>query len=479
MLRKLRIALATLMLAGITLLFMGIGQNWWGWMADIQFLPSAMRALASATLLNVLAVAFILALTLLFGRIYCSVICPMGIFQDLVIAIRRLFGKPKVKFRKENAWLRYTVFCLFWICAAFHIQALVVLLAPYSAYGRMVRALASTWMTGAFGGPAAPVTGVLVLVAALTFAVIVLLSVLFGREWCNSVCPVGTLLGFVSRFSFLRPTIDKDTCISCGKCERQCRAACIDSRNKTIDYSRCVDCFDCIDSCPKSSLKYRSNWGVKAETSVASSSSRRNFLKTGALVLGSAVAGEKALQAVDIKTDGGLAPVLPKQNPVRSERLVPPGAGSVRNFYDRCTACQLCVSACPNGVLRASADMEHLLQPQMGYEKGYCRPECNACSQVCPAGAILPIEKEEKSAVHIGRASVNLELCVSAQGVICGNCAHHCPSGAIIMVRTEDGRSIPSVVESMCIGCGACEYLCPSRPISAITVNGLSSHITE
>ena len=117
----------------------------------------------------------------------------------------------------------------------------------------------------------------------------------------------------------------------------------------------------------------------------------------------------------------------------------------------------------------------------MGYEKGYCRPECVRCSEVCPAGAIVKITPEEKTSIHIGRAKVNRDLCiVEDKGVHCGNCARHCPSGAIKMVPRDpedpDSIKIPAVDESLCTGCGACEFLCPVRPISAIHVEGYSIH---
>lgn len=486
MLKRIRVALAAIFLLGITLLFIGIGQEWWGWMAQLQFLPSCLG-------LNVAVIAGILLLTILCGRLYCSVICPMGVFQDLIIWIRRTAGKllnkrqvnklkklkasgasqmPKAKqylkrfgFVKEHKIVRYGVLALILAAIFAGVQLFVAILAPYSAYGRMVSAVVR------------PTAGVVIAVAALTFVVIAVCAWVWGREYCNTICPVGTTLSLFSRFALFRPVIDSSKCVKCGVCYKNCKASCINGEKHQIDYSRCVVCFDCLGNCKEGAIKYKfTGFGgpekaAKSEDKV--DGGRRAFIATTALV-GASVAAE----AQNMKLDGGLADIIDKTQPERSERLVPFGAKSVKNFYDRCTACQLCVSACPNGVLRPSTDLAHLLQPQMGYEKGYCRPECTACGDICPADAILPVKKEEKLSIHIGTAKVNLELCISAIGQDgCGNCSRHCPVGAIRMVRsTELGHMVPVVAEEQCIGCGACENLCPSRPISAITVDGLSVH---
>ena len=123
----------------------------------------------------------------------------------------------------------------------------------------------------------------------------------------------------------------------------------------------------------------------------------------------------------------------------------------------------------------------HLMMPEMSFDKGYCRPECTLCSEVCPAGAFHLIDKEEKSSIQIGHAVVAADFCISATGEAeCGNCARHCPAGAIEMVPSDPdddlSPSIPAVNEAMCIGCGACEYLCPVRPLSAIHVEGHEVH---
>lgn len=469
MLRKIRIAAAALFFAGITLLFVGIGHQWWGWMAKLQFLPSCMA-------LNFAAIAFVLLLTLVFGRIYCSVICPMGVFQDLVIRVHKLLSpkgrKPKRHFVKEPRIVRYGVLALVIVTALTFSQLLLTVLAPYSAYGRMVRSIVGL----SRGESLAPA---LLITAAATLVVICVCAWIWGRGWCNTVCPVGSVLGLVSRFSLFKVSIDQSQCVSCRKCEKGCKSSCIDIDTHTIDHSRCVDCFDCLDSCPKGGIKFRFSLPRKAKTAPVTESvdkGRRAFMATTALV-GSSL----ALGAQNKRLDGGLADVIDKTSPERSERLVPFGAESVKDFYDRCTACQLCVSNCPNGVLRPSTDIGHFLQPQMGYEKGWCRPECTTCSQVCPAGAIRPLKAEEKLTHKIGTAKVNLSLCLAAKDEAgCGNCSRHCPVGAVRMVKTDGyHRSIPVVAEAQCIGCGACEYLCPARPISAITVDGISVHIKK
>ena len=547
MLRKIRITLAAICFVAVTLLFLdftGTLHLWFGWLAKIQFLPAVLA-------LNFVVIAILLVLTLLFGRIYCSVICPLGIFQDCVsnLSSRRKGKKARSSYSKEIKWLRYGVLVLFVIALVAGLNALVALLAPYSAYGRMVQSLlAPVWQWGnnllawiaerqdsyAFVTKDVWLKSLpTLIVAAVTFVVVVALAWRNGRTYCNTICPVGTTLSFFSRFAMFRPVIDKSKCKSCHACERKCKAACIDVDNHKIDYSRCVDCFDCIDSCRLGALKYRFAWGrgvgsgftgaktpqnapvgskmtsdeskngqnrsSAAPTPVAepvvrqgsptaevTDKGRRAFLVGGAAVIGGSLLSSIPMRAEeeeikDKKRDGGFAEVLPKKAPNRKTPITPFGSESVEKFYKHCTACQLCVTVCPNNVLRPSSRLEHLMQPEMSFEKGYCRPECVKCSEVCPAGAILKITPEEKTEWKVGTAGVDYDLCVvNRDGVSCGNCAHHCPVGAIRMVRKnpDDEKSprIPSVNEEKCIGCGACENLCPSRPISAITVNGYSVH---
>lgn len=469
MLRKVRIALSAVFFIGITLLLVGIGQDWWGWMAKLQLLPAVCRVIGGFTLGNIAAVLGILLLTWVFGRIYCSVICPLGVMQDLVIFLRGHLGRKlrkKFSFHKPLTPLRWTLFAIFVASSVFATQLVISLVAPYSAYGRIVRAVA---------GQNVPLA--LALTAAVTFLTIVVCAWIWGRGWCNTVCPVGTLLGAVSSTSLFRISIDSEKCNGCKSCERGCKASCIDAANHKVDSSRCVDCFDCLDKCRQDAIGYRFNGlGRKSGDAAPSDPGRRAFIATSAVLATSLVA-----KGQEKKVDGGLAPVLPKQEPEREGRLVPPGSMSVKAFESRCTSCMLCVSACPNQVLRPGNLLEDALRPRMGYENGWCRPECTACSDVCPSGAIRPISREQKTLVKIGTARINPELCLAFRGEeTCGNCAKRCPTGAITMVgNIREGNARPVVAEEQCIGCGACEYLCPSRPVSAITVDGIETHRTK
>ena len=501
MLRKIRIILATIFFVGVTLLFLdftGALHTWLGWMAKVQFLPAVLAV-------NFGVVAALVLLTLVFGRIYCSVICPLGIMQDIFSWLRgRLRKKDRFRFTYSPArnWLRYILLVLFIIGLALGAHSIVLLIAPYSAYGRIAANLFAplyqwgnnllAWIAERADSYAFYSVDVWIrsastfVVAVVTLVVIGVLAWRNGRTWCNTVCPVGSILGVFSRYSMFAPVIDTEKCRDCGLCGKRCKASCINTKEHKIDYSRCVACLDCIDTCKDGAVKYRFRWikdfsGATGKDKVSvqeekADQGRRAFLVSG-VIAGTAVAAK----AQDMKVDGGLAAISRADKPERRTPLVPAGSLSLKNFSDHCVACQLCVSACPNHVLRPSTDLHTLMQPQMSYERGYCRPECTRCSDICPAGAIRPVSVEEKSSIQIGHAVIDLDLCVvNTDEVKCGNCARHCPAGAIRMVRKDpenkDSLMIPTVNEERCIGCGACENLCPARPLTAIHVEGHEVH---
>ena len=494
MLRKIRTILAAVFFVLITLLFLdftGTLHHWLGWMAKIQFLPAVMA-------LNVVVIVALVALTLVFGRIYCSVICPLGVFQDLLARFHR--KKNKYSYSPEVKWLRYPVLVAFVLAAVAGVGSLFQLLAPYSAYGRIATMVFQpVWLAGnnllayfaeqadsyAFYSVEVWMRSMPVLIiSAVTLVVLFVLAWRGGRTYCNTICPVGTVLSFFARFSWLKIRFDEDKCKNCSLCSKNCKAACIDYKAHSVDYSRCVACGNCIDSCRFGALSYTSRASQTSQTSAPSypsspghpDASKRSFLLASLLVSTAAMAQKK-----EKLMDGGYAEIEDKVAPHRQTPLTPPGSLSAVNLATRCTGCQLCVSECPNHVLRPSTDLMHLMQPTMSYERGYCRPECTRCSDVCPAGAIKPLDDVEKSSVQIGHAVWIKKNCIPiTDGVSCGNCARHCPAGAITMVPMDpddqESLKVPAVNENACIGCGACEYVCPSRPFSAIYVEGHEVH---
>ena len=496
MLRRIRLIVALVFFILITLLFLdftGTLHGWFGWLAKIQFLPAVLA-------LNVGVILLWVVLTLVFGRVYCSVICPLGVFQDVVswFSGRRKKKKYRFSYSPAVSWLRYGVLGVFIIAMIAGIGSVVALLAPYSSYGRIVSNLfAPVYQWGnnvlayfaersdsyAFYETSVWLKSLpTFIIAAGTFVVLVVLAWRNGRTYCNTICPIGTVLGFFSRYSLFRPEIDAEKCTNCSLCSRKCKAACINYKDHRIDYRRCVTCMDCIDSCKHGAISYKYRFGKKEikETSETgnTNNARRSFLTGMGLVLVSS-----AVKAQEKKVDGGLAVILDKKVPARMTPLVPPGAKGLRNMRTHCTGCQLCVSVCPNQVLRPSTKLETLMQPEMSYERGYCRPECTKCSEVCPAGAILKLTPADKSATQIGHAVWVEKNCVPLRDkVACGNCARHCPTGAITMVPSDaddaDSLKIPVVNVERCIGCGACENLCPARPFSAIYVEGHEQHRT-
>ena len=494
MLRKIRITLAVLFFVGITLLlldFTGTLHHWLGWMAKVQFLPALLA-------LNAVVLIALVLLTLVFGRIYCSVICPLGVMQDVVSHLNR--KKNRFTYSRALTWLRLVMLAIMAVAIIAGLGSLMALLAPYSSYGRIVNnllqplyiwcnnglaAIAEHYESYAFYSKEVWIKSLpTFLVAVVTFVVIAILAWRGGRTYCNTICPVGTVLGYLAKFSWFKVYFDADKCRSCGLCTKNCKASCIDFKNHTVDYTRCVTCGNCLEKCNFDALHYghAGKTGKTVETEntenseVSQDPARRAFLLGGAIV-----AADVALAQAGKKVDGGLAEIIDRTPPKRATQLIPPGSVSAKHMAQHCTACQLCVAQCPNDVLRPSGNLLTLMQPTLSYEHGFCRPECTRCSEVCPTGAIRPIDTAQKTTIQVGHAVWIKENCVVlADGVDCGNCARHCPSKAIMMVPSDpdddESPMVPAVDHSKCIGCGACEYVCPARPFGAIYVEGNEVH---
>ena len=498
--KKTRVAIATFFIAAVTLLFLdytGTTRAYLAWCAKAQFVP-ALFAFDAAVVIG------LVLLTLLAGRVYCSMICPLGIFQD---AVSRVAGKNRFAYRppkKAFVIARYSIFAIFTLSAILGVTAIIALLEPYGAYGRVATQIAGpiykygnnllAWLAKradsyAFFAVNVWVKGAGALLAAmLTFSVVGAFAWKSGRGYCNTVCPVGALLGVLAKFALVKPRINKEKCVACGLCANNCKAGCIDANRGEIDHTRCVSCFNCTDVCPGKAAIYAprpltattQSTGMKNESLFEGDLARRNLiLGAAAFLLGLVFRSTAARAAGTYQFDGGVAPLKDKIAPNRKNPIIPPGADSVENFRKLCIGCQLCVSACPNHVLLPSGKMSELMQPYRSYERGYCRPECVKCTEVCPTGALKPITVEEKAITQFGGSVWNKDLCVvNVDKAPCDLCARKCPTTAIKMTpldaNDEASLKIPVIDADRCIGCGACEHLCPARPLSAIHVDGIT-----
>ncbi|MDR2813568.1 MAG: 4Fe-4S dicluster domain-containing protein [Prevotellaceae bacterium] len=485
MLKKIRVGVSVALFSLITFYFLDFAglmpDEISGWPARIQLVPAIVGC-------AVITLAVLLALTLLFGRVYCSSVCPMGVYQDIVAWVaKRAAKKKRYKFSKAKNILRISMLAA--AGAVFLKFPLALgLIDPYSAYGRVAANIfRPVYMAGnnvleaiftSFGSYTFYKTDVFVAsvlsfaVAALTLLTIGYLAWRHGRTYCNTICPTGAILGFLSKFSIFKIRIDKSKCSSCGACEMTCKAACISSKQKAVDSSRCVSCFSCLNVCRKDALKYSPSLAPAKDANAATAErpvdeGRRRFLTAGAATVAAAPAAAIGSEA---------SRLTGKSKYVRQQPILPPGAVSAENMLKHCTSCHLCISKCPSRALKP-AFMEYglagMMQPMMYFEKGFCNYDCTVCSEACPTGAITPLTKDEKHLNQGGHVVFTRDICVvQTAETNCGACSEHCPTQAVTMIPYKNGLTIPHVNVEICIGCGGCEFICPVRPFRAIHVEG-------
>lgn len=488
MLKKVRIVLSVLFFGLITFYFLdfaGILSNRFHILAHIQLVP-ALLSMSVGILIG------LIVLTLLFGRIYCSSICPLGVYQDVVRRISDFCRKKKKRYNYSRAKtaLRWAVVGVTVIAFFSGFTFVLAALDPYSAYGRIVvnvfepiyrmgnnalESIFSRFENYTFYQVDASVLEISSLIIALvTLLLVSFLAWKQGRTWCNTICPVGTVLGFLSRYSIFKIRIDEAQCNHCGVCGTRCKASCINSKEQTIDYSRCVDCFDCLGACKQGALKFTPSLSshkpaIADNGQGNSNTSKRRFLLAG---LTTAVIAPKVLaQAREVIATLGQKKAYKTKNPI-----TPPGSVSREHFSKHCTSCHLCVSKCPSHVLKPAFmeyGLEGVMQPTVNFDKGFCNFDCTVCGDVCPNGAIHPLAVEKKHLTQMGYVVFIEENCiVYTDGTSCGACSEHCPTQAIAMIPYKDGLTIPHVNKDICVGCGGCEYVCPARPFRAVHIEG-------
>lgn len=482
----------------------------WHLFAHLQLVPTILG-------LSFGLLFFWVVLTLLFGRVYCSTVCPLGILQDVfsrlsLFVTKTIRGKKaKYGYRPGMTKTRLVFFVLF-IVSLLVAPIGVTILDPYSNFGRIAVSifrpvllagnnLLANLPGGGFHFQSIHVEVHAVFAALAALLLVGVLSFFFGRRYCNTICPIGTLLGLLSKYSLFKIRLGHD-CVSCGLCERSCKGECIDSKAKTVDSSRCVACFNCLGTCKRNSILYSIPFKKTTETAiedrsanlaatvlvdvpVGSGTDRRSFLQWSIFSLfvptiaGSLGAARSSVPPADPSLPTGVSRIGYKM----TAPVLPPGATNLKQFQHRCSGCHLCVSKCPANILRPSTTelgLTGFLQPVVKFDHGFCNYDCTICTEVCPSHALVPKTTEEKHRLQIGTVVFLKENCVvETQGSNCGACAEHCPTGAVRMVEYGDpskNLTIPVVDPKLCIGCGACEHICPVRPYRAIYVDGMLQH---
>ena len=460
----------------------------------LQFVPSLLSFIRLFSLITAGGFLIVLLLTLFTGRLYCSVICPLGILQDIVNRIAKWRSKKKrfFKFKKAQTALRYIFLSIMVLSVIFGAGWIVTWLDPYSIAGRfftyilkppvtLINNLTVSVLTKmdiySLHRQNLPIPSVLpVLLTLIVTGAIGYFAWKRGRIFCNTICPVGTLLGLVSKYSFLKVRFNKDLCTRCGRCSGVCKSECIDIKNYAVDHSRCVACFNCLDTCPETALSLTRAKATANQPEINSPSKeqipndRRKLLVTAlALFTGNRIYALKKNKMPSSQQD------LIRN--VKDHPVAPPGCVSINRFNNICTGCSLCVAACPTNVLQPALTeygLSGFMQPHMDYITSFCNFDCTKCGEVCPTSAILPLTVEEKHVNQMGKVVFVKENCVVyTDETDCGACSEHCPTKAVKMVPYKNGLKIPEVNPDICIGCGACEHPCPvDAPFKAIYVNG-------
>jgi len=397
-------------------------------------------------------------------------------------------GKIKrYKYSLPHNWWRYSIL-LITILSIFSGSLLVIdLLDPYSNFGRITANLLRPIVI--FSNNV--ISGILLLfknfslakiefkfpnpvaiIFPLSFLIFIFyLAIKRGRFYCNVICPVGTILGLLSRISFYKIQINQSVCTLCGNCVKVCKSECIDIRNHYVDVSRCVGCMNCIDSCSENGIKYNS---LKERGNIVDHKKRMTFIASFSMLAGLLSMSPRYRASGEHRYKAGEVPV--KKNFPSS----PPGSKSIEHFTTYCTACHLCVSACPTQVLQPALfqyGIEGVLQPRLDASVNFCNFDCIVCTEICPSGAIMPLTVEQKHRTQTGRVHFIKQSCVVfTDKKDCGACSEHCPTKAVQMVPWKYKLKIPEVNNEICIGCSACEFACPTKPYKAIYVDGNYIH---
>ncbi len=433
-------------------------------------------------------------LTLLSGRAWCGWICPLGTILDL-FKVKTIIKENKI----PEAWRSIKYSLLAAVLAAAIVANLTLLI--FDPLNLLIRSFSSSLLPALdtaitalekalftipvlqeplvqFDGrirpillPQSPAVYRDGVVFALVFFGVLGLNFFAPRFWCRYLCPLGALLGLISKAALVRRQVD-DSCKSCGMCALRCPTATIDpGRNFASDPGECIVCMDCIDNCPQQSNAFKAGLGL-AEWKRYDPSRRQTLGAMGTTLVGVAI----ARSAVD--------PERPHPYLIQ-----PPGARE-NGLFEKCIRCGLCSRACPTNAIQPAINEAGLVgvwTPILIARSGYCDYSCNACGQVCPVQAIPSLSLTEKRSQVLGHAVIDQNRCIPwSQHKPCIVCEEMCPVAdkAITLEKiTVAGGStgseelqVPRVLVDQCIGCGICEYRCPVSGEAAIRVYSINTY---
>ncbi len=497
-LKKIRVVVSVIFLLFFSFLFIDfrqlIPESWIYHFTRLQLIPAIISVITISGF-AVFSLIFLIVLTALFGRVYCSTLCPLGVLQDVMTRIFNPAKKSRrFKYKKPANMLRYLILAATALFFVFGSTLLLNLLDPYSNFGKIfsnifrpvymyLNNVLANLLSSSGNYTITPIQikgfqAFTVFYSFLFLIVVAFLSARRGRLFCNTLCPAGALLSLFSGKSLFRFHLDKEKCNSCGLCAIACKAECIDPVAKTVDMSRCVGCFNCLSACKSHGVLYKNPKKPQLITETVPTNEKRRFIIGGLATSFLTISGMRLFAQQRRRLGQGRQNREPVEI-VREFPIAPPGAQSFKHLNANCTACHLCVTACPKQIIVPAFTeygLQGIMQPRLDYSLSFCNYECLICSSVCPTGAIKPLNSEQKKSTQVGIAHFVRRNCVViTDKTDCGACAEHCPTQAVRMVLHRNGLFIPEVTPEICVGCGACEYACPTDPKS-IYIDGNPVH---
>jgi MauM/NapG family ferredoxin protein len=419
---------------------------------------------------EILLALTVVASALLFGRVFCGYVCPYGFLIEL-------FSRKSMSLDKIKKSALYSYILAFGLISIIAGSGFFLVFDPFSQLTRFFAAaffpLLNILMHGILGidflrqplsfffekSQGYLITESIYLIksagiSAVLFLFPLVLALFFGRAWCQGLCPLGSLLAFLSNYSIFGRKVISENCTSCGRCKAACPMNAVEDGGGATCTALCQLGFECAEVCRNSAITF----GIRPL--------KKNFVPERRVFIKYTILSAAAVS--------GFSLLIPEKNHIR-----PPGALKEDGFLKTCSRCSQCVRVCPTKVLQPLAlesGLEPLFTPRMEFSLGYCEWNCNECGKVCPTGAIKRISLEEKQRTKIGVAMIDRSLCFPwKEGKECFVCEELCPvpDKAVKLRKVDTGAHMvraPFVIEEKCIGCGICEYFCPSKGEKAIRV---------